>query len=268
VVGLDFFHLLTNGMDSRKNLADAGITRGRLLVCPNAEAVANSAAELFVKLAARAVVERGRFRTALSGGSTPRRTYELLATPHWRSQVAWEKVDIFWGDERYVPPDDPESNYRMVQDALLQHVPVPAGNVHRVPTELAPEAATKTYEEEIRRSFGVTSSIPEFDLIFLGLGTNGHTASLFPGSPLLHETSRLVAAEFVAEAKMWRLTVTLPLLNQGQTVAFLVAGEGKADILREVLTGAFDPDRLPAQLVRPEKGELLWIVDQAAARQF
>jgi 6-phosphogluconolactonase len=236
-----------------------------LRVLANPEAVANSAAELFVELAAHAVKERGRFRIALSGGSTPRRTYTLLASPHWRSQVAWEKVDMFWGDERCVPPDDPESNYRMAKDALLQHVPVPPANIHRVPTEIGPEAAARSYEEDIRRTFGIGSSLPQFDLIFLGLGTNGHTASLFPGSPLLHESNRLVAAEFVAEANVWRITMTLPVLNHGRTVAFLVAGQNKAGVLREILAGALDGDRLPAQLVRPDKGELLWIVDQAAA---
>jgi 6-phosphogluconolactonase len=251
-------------MDGTKHsTVDLKPAPGQLRVVPDAEAVANSAAELFVQLAARAISQRGRFRVALSGGSTPRRTYQLLAAPHWRSQLAWPKIDMFLGDERYVPPDHPESNYRMVREALLQHVP--EANLHRVPTELEPEATANAYDEDIRRTFASATGIPQFDLIFLGLGTNGHTASLFPGSRLLHENSRLVAAEFVPEAKRWRISMTLPLLNQGRMDAFLVAGKEKADVLREVRAGAFDPERLPAQLIRPENGELLWLVDQAAA---
>jgi len=258
---------LSIAMDSARHpTVDLKPAPGQLRVLSDAEAVANSAAELFVQLAARAVSQRGRFRVALSGGSTPRRTYQLLATPQWRSQLAWPKIDMFLGDERYVPPDHPESNYHMVKEALLQHVP--EANLHRVPTELEPEAAATAYEADIRQAFALSAGIPQFDLIFLGLGTNGHTASLFPGSPLLHENSRLVAAEFVSEAKMWRISMTLPLLNQGRTDAFLVAGKEKAEVLREVRAGAFDPERLPAQLIKPENGELLWLADQPAAGQF
>ena len=240
-----------------------------LRICPGPEEVASAAAELFAVEHSQAIQERGRFRVALSGGSSPRRTYQLLAETNYRPRIDWSKTDLFWGDERYVPPEHRDSNYRMVREALLQHVPLGPENVHRVPTEIdPPQAAAGAYEKEIRRTFGLASGVPSFDLVFLGLGGNGHTASLFPGSPLLHEASRLAAAEFVAEADSWRLTLTLPVLNQGRTIAFLVAGEEKADILREVLRGPYTPEKLPAQLIRAQQGKLLWIVDRAAASKL
>ena len=235
-------------------------------VYKDAEQLARAAAELFVSLSASAIHVRGRFRVVLSGGSTPRRVYELLATKEFSRRVTWEAVELFWGDERYVPAEDSESNYRMTRETLLRHIAIPAENIHRVRTEISPPpGAANAYEMEIRRSFQDTSVIPRFDLIFLGLGTNGHTASLFPHSAALRKHSRLVVAEFVNEVKMWRITVTVRLLNHGRTVAFLVAGEQKAEVLREVLLGPNEPQRLPAQLVAPE-GKLLWMVDEAAAR--
>ncbi len=240
---------------------------GEMRVYADAEAVASAGAELFVTTCRAAIAARGRFRIALSGGSTPRRTYELLASPQFRSQIDWPRVDFFWGDERYVPPDHADNNYRMVREALLRHVSVADEQVHRVHTELgSASAAAGAYEDAIRRCFG-TCGIPRFDLIYLGLGTNGHTASLFPHSPALHETDRLVLADFVAEVNMWRITMTAPLLNAGDAVAFLVAGRDKAQVLREVVSGSRDVERLPAQLIRPDNGELFWIVDRAAAAQ-
>ena len=239
--------------------------RGELRVYGDAEQLARAAAELFVTLAAESSKARGRFRVALSGGSTPRRVYELLASSGFKPRVDWNQVDLFWGDERYVPADDRDSNYRMTAEALLRHVPVPAANVHRVPTEISPPAAAAgAYEDDIRRSFGDLSSVPQFDLVYLGLGTNGHTASLFPYSPALKETSRLVLADFVAEVNTWRISMSAPLLNRGRTVAFLVEGQQKAEVLRDVLFGPPDQERLPAQLIDPE-GKLLWMVDEAAA---
>lgn len=239
--------------------------RGELRVYGDAEQLARAAAELFVTLAAESIKARGRFRVALSGGSTPRRVYELLASNGFRRRVDWDRVDFFWGDERYVPADDRDSNYRMTAEALLRQVPVPAANVHRPPTEISPPgAAAGAYEDDIRRSFGDLSSLPQFDLVYLGLGTNGHTASLFPYSPALKETSRLVLADFVAEVNTWRISMSAPLLNRGRTVAFLVEGQQKAEVLRDVLLGPPDQERLPAQLIDPE-GNLLWMVDEAAA---
>jgi 6-phosphogluconolactonase len=238
---------------------------GELRVYASAEAVADAAAELFVELCEQSVRERGRFVVALSGGSTPKRTYELLASSRFSRRVDWRRVELFWGDERYVPKDDPNSNFRMTSEALLSHIAIPSQNVHAVPTEITPaEAAATAYEAELRRAFGDARSIPQFDLVYLGLGTNGHTASLFPHSPTLKEESRLFVADFVAEVNTWRLTMTAPVLNRGRVVAFLVAGREKADVMRQVLTGVRDPERLPAQLIAPE-GKLLWIADEAAA---
>jgi 6-phosphogluconolactonase len=237
---------------------------GELRVYGDAGQLARAAAELFVNTAADSIEARGRFGVALSGGTTPRRLYKLLATSAFSSRVDWGRVEIFWGDERYVPANDPDSNYRMTADALLRHVPIPAANAHRVPTEISsPSAAAAGYEEQIRQSFA-DSSMPQFDLIYLGLGTNGHTASLFPHSPTLREQSCLVVADFVAEVNGWRITMSAPLLNRGRIVVFLVQGQEKAQVLRDVLLGPSDPERLPAQLIAPE-GKLLWIVDEAAA---
>ncbi|HET8668383.1 MAG TPA: 6-phosphogluconolactonase [Terriglobales bacterium] len=234
---------------------------GEVRVYRDAEQVARAAAELFVETAAESIEARGRFRVALSGGSTPRRVYELLATPAFSSHVDWDSVDIFWGDERYVPAEDRDSNYGMTFEAFLRHVPVSA---HRVPTQISPpSAAAAAYEEQIWQAFE-DPSMPQFDLIYLGLGANGHTASLFPYSPALRERSHLVVADFVAEVNGWRITMSAPLLNRGRTVAFLVEGQEKAPVLRDVLLGPPDPERLPAQLIAPE-GKLLWIVDEAAA---
>jgi 6-phosphogluconolactonase len=241
---------------------------GDLRVYGDAGYLARAAAELFVNTAADSIEERGRFWVALSGGATPRRLYKLLATSAFSSRVDWGRIGIFWGDERYVPADDPDSNYRMTAEALLQHVPIPFMNVYRVPTEIdPPQAVADVYEHEIRHCFRVFDSVPQFDLIYLGLGTNGHTASLFPHSPALREQSHLVVADFVAEVSGWRITMSAPLLNRGRTVAFLVEGEQKAQVLRDVLLGPPDSERLPAQLIAPE-GKLLWMADEAAASQL
>jgi len=238
---------------------------GELRVCSDAEQLAQAGAELFGQLAAESILLRGRFRMALSGGSTPRRVYELLATDAFSSHVDWGHVDLFWGDERYVPADDPESNYRMTAEALLRQVAIPPVNIHRVPTEInPPAAAAEAYEKEIRQCFGDSAIPPQFDLVYLGLGENGHTASLFPHSAALKETSRLVLADFVEEVDMWRISMSAPLFNRGRTVAFLIHGQEKAQVLREVLLDPPDPERLPAQLINPE-GKLLWMVDEAAA---
>jgi len=238
---------------------------GELRVYGDAEQLARAAAELFVKVSSESIIARGRFRVALSGGSTPRRVYELLATTAFSSRVDWENVDIFWGDERYVAADDRDSNYRMAAEVLLLRVPVPSANIYRVPTEISPpSAAAAAYEDNIRQCFGESVPVPQFDLIGLGLGTNGHTASLFPHSPALQETSRLVLADFVAEVNAWRISMSAPLLNRGRTVAFLIEGEQKAQVLRDVLLGPRDPQHLPAQLIVPQ-GKLLWLVDEAAA---
>jgi 6-phosphogluconolactonase len=226
------------------------------------ESLSYAAAGIFVQQARQAVQAHGRFSVALSGGHTPRRTYELLAQPPFRDRVAWTQVHIFWGDERCVPPDDPRSNERMAREALLAHVPIPPAQIHPVPCAQTPREAAEQYEAVLHDFFA--GRAPRFDLIFLGLGENGHTASLFPNTPVLEEWQRWAAEVYVAEKDLYRVTLTAPLINQAAVVAFLVAGIAKARVLQKVLEGPSDPHRLPAQLIQPTQGELQWLVDQKA----
>lgn len=227
--------------------------------------LARAAAEEFTRRAADAARARSRFSVALSGGSTPRRLYRLLADPAqpFRDRIDWSATYVFWGDERHVPPDHPDSNYRMAREALLDVVPLPAGNVHRMRGEEADAAhAARSYEEELRSFF---SGPPRFDLVLLGLGADAHTASLFPGSEAVREREHWVVAPWVEKLASWRLTLTPAVFDRAAAVIFLVQGEEKAEALRAVLEGDPDPDRYPAQAVRPESGDLLWLVDDAAA---
>lgn len=233
-------------------------------VHPDAESLSRAAAELFAGEARRAVAARGRFAVALSGGDTPRRTYQLLARPPWRDEVPWARVHVFWGDERCVPPEDPRSNERMAREALLDHVPLPSEQIHPIRCPADPRGAAARYESVLRDFFG--SNPPRFDLIFLGLGENGHTASLFPDTPVLEEQARWVAEVYVSEQDLYRITLTAPLINRGAMVAFLVTGAGKAEVLRKVLEGPEEPRRLPARLIRPAGGEVRWLVDREAGR--
>ncbi|HEX9078185.1 MAG TPA: 6-phosphogluconolactonase [Desulfuromonadaceae bacterium] len=227
------------------------------------EALSLAAAELVAAEAQRAVRERGRFAVALSGGNTPRRMYELLARDPFRKGVPWPKTHIFWGDERCVATDDPRNNARMACETLLDHVSVPPDQVHPMACGSDPRESAREYETLLRGLF--PGALPRFDLILLGLGENGHTASLFPGVPVLEERRRWVAEASPAGEEVQRLTLTLPVINSAACVAFLVSGAAKAPILREVLEGDPDPRRVPARLVSPE-GRLFWLVDRAAAR--
>jgi 6-phosphogluconolactonase len=226
--------------------------------------LARAAARHFVARSLEAVAIRGLFTVALSGGSTPRSLYEVLADPEepFRELVPWPNIHFFWSDERHVAPDHPDSNYRMAYEAMLSHVPVSEENVHRIHSENADAAAAaQAYEEKLKE---VTKAIvPQLDLILLGLGNDGHTASIFPGSEVLHEETRLVAAPWVEQLKTHRITMTLPLINNGASVLFLVSGREKAQIVKEVLQG---PKRYPAQEVNPASGELLWMLDKDAAQ--
>ncbi len=230
-------------------------------VLSNPEALSRAAAALFVRRARTAIRRAGRFAVALSGGQTPRRAYEWLACPPFRDAVEWTRVHVFWGDERCVPFEDPRSNARMAHEALLDHVPIPRSQIHPIVCAGDPEAAAARYEAALRDFFGERP--PRFDLIFLGLGEDGHTASLFPFSPALEEQARWVAA--VEGPDIPRVTLTFPVLNQARWVVFMVAGANKAAILREVQKGPLDPRRWPAQGIRPAAGRLLWLVDRAAA---
>ena len=211
--------------------------------------LARGAAELFVAEQPETV--------ALSGGSTPKLMFQMLAD-QFRDDVPWDKIHFFWSDERHVPPDDPESNYRMANETLLSHV---NGIVHRIPSE-NPDAAAAANEYEQTLVEVTKQTLPRLDLIFLGLGTDGHTASIFPGSEVLHETKRLVAAPYVEKFNSYRITMTLPLLNNGATVVFLVSGAEKAEIVKAVLEGE---NKYPAQAVKPTEGELIWMLDKEAA---
>ncbi len=225
--------------------------------------LARAAAEVFVARSRECVGESGVFTVALSGGSTPKLLYQFLANPNepFRDRIPWSKVQFFWSDERHVPPDDPESNYRMTHAALLAHAPVPSENIHRIPSENPDaKAAAAEYEQTL---INVTSNrLPQLDLILLGLGTDGHTASLFPGTDALNETTHLIAAPWIEKLQTHRITMTLPLLNNGASVLFLVSGKDKAEIVHEVLEGE---DKYPAQAVKPTHGQLIWMLDQAAA---
>lgn len=231
------------------------------------EALSHRAAELFAREALQAVKVRGRFAVALSGGSTPRRLYEILATHPFRSDIPWSAVYAFWGDERCVPPGHPESNYGMAHAALLSRVPLPAENIHRFRTELGdPQSVASDYETALRKVFGIRENgFPRFDLILLGLGKDGHIASLFPGSPALREQRRWVMAPFVERLGAHRLTLTMPLLNEAHHLICLVSGEEKALALREVLEGEHRPEQQPAQELRAARGRVRWLIDRAAA---
>ena len=233
------------------------------------EALSAAAAGEFAELAGEAVVRRGRFAVALAGGSTPRRLYQLLGEAPYRDRVAWDRVEWFWGDERAVPPDHPDSNYGMASAALLGKLDLPPRRIHRIRAEEGDgEAAARAYQEEIARVFGVEPEgpPPAFDLVILGMGPDGHTASLFPGTAALGERRRWVVSHRVPTLGAERITLTLPVLNRAREIRFLVAGAEKAAPLRAVLEGPRDPERLPAQAIRPEAGRLIWLVDEAAAR--
>jgi 6-phosphogluconolactonase len=229
---------------------------------PDAASLARAAAKHFVTLATAAIAARGRFAVALSGGSTPRATYALLASDEFTTRVDWPRVHVFWGDERCVPPDHPDSNYRMAREALLDKIPIPTENVHRIRGELAPDEAAAAYQAELEAVLGAGG---RFDLILLGMGGDGHTASLFRGAAALHEGARWVVAHYVDKLAAWRVTLTPAAINAAAQVTFVVSGAGKAERLREVLARPYQPDVLPAQIVRPTDGRLLWLVDAAAA---
>jgi 6-phosphogluconolactonase len=232
-------------------------------VHPSAELAAEAAAGRFVAAAAHALRSRGTFIVALSGGQTPRRLYELLATPRLAARVDWSRVQVCWGDERCVPPDSAQSNYRMAREALLSRVPLPAANVHRIHGEDAPEGEARRYDELLRRLLRGAGS--RLDLVLLGLGTDGHTASLFPGATSVHDSARWVVPAFSEAHAQWRVTLTPRLINAAAEVMFLVWGADKAGTVASVLEGPRTPHDLPAQLIAPVDGETVWILDRGAA---
>jgi len=236
-------------------------------VLPDIPALNRAAVDEISRCARESIAARGRFSIVLSGGNTPKPVYSLLADDQKdpAKRLPWEKIFVFFGDERHVPPTDAESNYRMAHESLLSRVPIPSQNVFRVLAELDAEAAAKQYELQLQNFFGINPpQWPRFDLILLGIGPDGHTASLFPGSGALRENSRWVVANRVEKLNTWRITFTYPVLNNAGEVMFMVAEGGKAQILRDILKGE-NQDAYPAQGVRPANGRLLWLVEKAAA---
>lgn len=236
-------------------------------VFPDLERLSQKAADHFVLLVRQQVEAHGLFSVALSGGSTPKKFYALLSAEPYREIIPWKSVHFFWTDERCIPPDHPESNFRMAHEALLSRVPVPQVNIHRVPVEqVDPKQAAGLYEQEIRAFFRLCDdSWPEFDLILLGLGEDGHTASLFPRSQALQEISHLVAVSTGGSPDLPRVTLTLPVLNHARHILWLVAGSEKASMVRAVLEGGGQSEELPARRVQPINGEALWLLDRSAA---
>jgi 6-phosphogluconolactonase len=220
-------------------------------------------ANLVIEAANKAVAEKGRFVISLSGGQTPEKLYSLLAKSPWQEQINWIKTFIFWGDERYVRFDDKRNNARQARLNLFEKIGIPTGNIYPIPVDLQPDYAAREYEKEITGFFKKTPL--QFDLILLGLGENGHTASLFPGTKVIDEQVEGVRDVYVEEEKMFRITMTAPLINQAHRILFLVTGAKKARILNEVLTFPFQPARYPAQLIKPIDGDLQWFVDKEAA---
>jgi 6-phosphogluconolactonase len=240
-------------------------------ISPTPDALAAAAAEYFTATVSAAVQARGLARVAISGGSTPKRLFQLLADtslPYFAA-VPWEKLFLFWVDERCVPPDNDESNYRMTSEAMLAHVPLPASQVFRMEGELDPDLAASRYEATIRTAFRLEGAeTPTFDLVLLGMGDDGHTASLFPHTDALNEMARIAIANHVPQKDTWRITLTWPVIDQGREVAFLIQGKDKATVLHDVLLGTYDPEAKPSQLIRPASGRLTLLLDTAAAAQL
>lgn len=238
------------------------MTQSELMVFRSQALLAEALADAFVAASRDAIAARECFTVALAGGNTPRDAYALLAKEPRRSQVLWSAVDVYFGDERCVPPNDAQSNYRMAADALLNHVPIPQSQVHRMQGEIAPEKAALDYAVLLRSTFGET---PHLDLVMLGIGADGHTASLFPGEDPMTDDDALARAVYAANARMWRITITPRVINGAREVIFGVAGAEKAQALLAVREGPRAPVRYPAQVVQPHGGRTMWLVDAAAS---
>jgi 6-phosphogluconolactonase len=249
----------------------AKTTQVEYRVYDGADALSRAAAEHFLEAAQAAVAARGKARIAVSGGNTPKRTFELLANPAeaFAKAMPWEQIELYFVDERCVPPDDKESNYRMTREALLSKVPLKPEQVFRIEGELEPEQAAARYETAIRSQFRLEGAeLPTFDVLGLGMGDDGHTASIFPHTAAIHELGRVVVANHVPQKNTWRVTLTWPVIVQAREVIFLIGGKDKADPLHRVLQGPYDPETLPSQLIQPKSGKLLMLLDRDAAAQL
>src|SRR6266576_3502022 len=243
-------------------------TNQEVRILADANSIAKTAAAEFLQAARESISEKGSFSVALAGGSTPKTLYGLLASdPSLQSKVPWSKIQFLFGDERHVPPDNAESNFRMTNEAMFSKAPIVPKQVHRIKAE-KPDAAqaAEEYEKELRTSFKLQAGqLPRFDLVLLGMGPEGHTASLFPGTKALKEERRLVVSNWVGKLYTDRITLTPPVLNNAAQVIFMVHGEEKAPALKAVLEGPYEPDQLPAQIIKPQEGKVLWLLDPTAA---
>lgn len=237
--------------------------KNKIQVFQTTEELAEAACKFIIRIATKAVDTRGRFTISLSGGNTPAQLYALLSKPPFSNQIPWNKTFVFWGDERCVQSNDEQNNAHMTKTLLLDHVAIPPSNINPIPVDLQPTEAASEYENTLKKFFG--NEPPCFDCILLGLGENGHTASLFPGSDVIFEHKRLVKEVYVTEQKMFRVTMTADLINRAHHIMFLVEGESKAEILNTVLTDSYQPAQFPAQLINPVHGNLNWFVDNKAA---
>jgi 6-phosphogluconolactonase len=242
-------------------------TNREVRILADANGIAQTATAEFLEAALEAVRQKGSSYVALAGGSTPKALYGLLASDPLKSKVPWSKIQFFFGDERHVPPDDAESNFRMAKEAMLDKAPIDPKQVHRIRGEKANAAeAAQEYEQELRTSFALKpDQLPRFDLVLLGMGPEGHTASLFPGTKALKEERRLIVSNWVGKLYTDRITLTPPVLNNAARVIFMAHGAEKAPALKAVLEGPYEPDQLPAQIIHPNNGRVLWLVDPSAA---
>lgn len=234
-----------------------------LHIYKNAETLSDAVAGWIAGRIGETLKKKGRFTIALSGGSTPQRLHKILAASPYKEQIDWSKLHIFWGDERAVPFQDSRNNAKMAYDTLLDFVPVPASQIHVMRTDITPEQSAIEYEKILHQYF--SSAQETFDLVLLGMGDDGHTLSLFPGTDVVHEEAAWVKAFFLKAQDMYRITLTKSVVNKSACIAFLTTGTGKAHALKEVLKGAYNPDLYPSQEIRPATGQLHWFVDEAAA---
>lgn len=237
-----------------------------LHISQNTDSLSHELAEWMIVDIKNTLNKQDRYSLVLSGGSTPKKLYELLASDTYRHQINWEKIHVFWGDERYVPFDDERNNGKMAYETLLKHVPIPKAQTYYMQTNIPPEVSAKEYEKTLHLYFDQLPTT--FDLVLLGMGDDGHTLSLFPGTPVVHEEKAWVAAPYVEKQEMYRITLTAPVVNQSAAVVFLASGEKKAPTLKEVIEGNYNPDLYPSQVIKPRKGNLHWFIDEAAALQL
>lgn len=237
----------------------------KIIVEQNLKKLSRRAAKIFQDCVQQTLQKQEKFSLCLSGGKTPQALYECLGQSPYQEQIPWGKIHVFWGDERGVPPNHPKSNYGMAYEALLSKINIPEAHIHRMKGELHPESAAQDYERDLRTFFG---GLPTFDFILLGLGADGHTASLFPHTPVLREQNRWVVGYYAESVKMNRITLTPPVLNQGKVIVFLVSGKEKVKVIAQILKEPGGPEKYPAQLIKPKNGKLFWLLDSPAASKL